>query len=227
MIILLVILILPSGCNSSYLTFAVPPHGGCHRKNGNKMPEDSGNPAALNLRTYARLIFVNDHTLGSVGLPSRTVNYHARSGPDQMFVDFSPGFIDVMDRLAKYVTNRIVCPFSANHDSFTRLISGYGAVRARSGFRCRRACLRERQWRNQCASQSNNCLFHDDASPFLIVDVLLKLRGSHIRRTALRKFFVPSFGPPRNSLVRSDWHYKKAAGFREPCGFRIKRRGGC
>jgi len=101
-------------------------------------------PCSFGLSTQSRLIFVNDHTLGSMRLPSRTVNYYARSGPDQMFVDFSAGFIDVMDRLAECVTNRIVCPFSANHDSFTRLISGYGAVRGRSGFRCRRACLRER-----------------------------------------------------------------------------------
>jgi hypothetical protein len=121
---------------------------------------------SFGLSTQSRLIFVNDHTLGSMRLPSRTVNYHARSGPDQMFVDFSPSFIDIMDRLAEYITNRIVGPFSANHDSFARLISGYRAPRARSGFRCRGACLRERQWRNQSASQSNNCLFHDDASLF-------------------------------------------------------------
>jgi hypothetical protein len=36
-------------------------------------------------------------------LPSRTVNYYARSRLDQMFVDFSPSFIDVMDRLAERV----------------------------------------------------------------------------------------------------------------------------
>jgi len=97
-------------------------------------------------------------------LPFRTVHYHARSGLDQVFVDFSPGLIDVMDRLAEHVTDRIVCPFSANHDSFTRLVSGYRALRARSGFCCRRACLCKRQRRNQCANESDNCLFHDVAS---------------------------------------------------------------
>ena len=98
------------------------------------------------LSTESRLIFVNDHTLGSMRLPSRTVDYHARSRPDQVFVDFSPGLIDVMDRLAKSVTDRILFPFTADNDSFTRPIRCYGAVRARGGFSCLGACLRKCQW---------------------------------------------------------------------------------
>ena len=97
-------------------------------------------------------------------LPSRTVNYYARSGPDQMLVDFSPGLIDVMDRLAERITDRIVCLFSPNHDSFTRVVSGYRAMRARCRLRCPRACLRKRQRRDQCANKRDKYCLHDDSS---------------------------------------------------------------
>jgi hypothetical protein len=109
-----------------------------------KSPRIHVDPPRLQFVDQFRLIFVNDHTLGSMRLPSRTVNYHARSGLDQVFVDFSPGLIDVMDRLAESVTDRIVFPFTADNDSFTRPIRCYGAVRAS----CLGACLRKCQWGN-------------------------------------------------------------------------------
>ncbi len=141
-------------------------------------PQDSTNLAALNLRIYFRSIFVKHHALGSVHLASRSVNNDATSRPDQVFVDFPAGFVDIMGCLTECVTNRIVFPFRADNDSFTRLIRTNCALRAR----CGRACLRKRQWRDECASENDNCFLHDDP-PFFAVDVLFMLRGSLIRRT--------------------------------------------
>jgi hypothetical protein len=137
---------------------------------------------SFGLSTQSRLIFVNDHTLGSMRLPSRTVDYYARSRLDQMFVDFSPGFIDVMDRLAERVTDRIVCPFSVNHDSFARLVRSYRALRARSGFRCCRACLCKRQL-SISAHVRAIIVFFTMTPPFFVVDVQFNLRAWRIRRT--------------------------------------------
>ena len=85
-----------------------------------------------------------------------------------MFVDFPAGFVDIMGCLAKGVTNRIVLPFSADNDPFPRLVGGYCALRTRCGFRCGRACLRKRQWRDQRAGENDNCFLHDDP-PFLLL----------------------------------------------------------
>src|SRR5438046_10566783 len=85
-----------------------------------------------------------------------------------MFVDFPAGFVDIMGCLAKGVTNRIVLPFSADNDPFPRLVGGYCALRTRCGFRCGRACLRKRQWRDQRAGETDNC-FLDDNPPFLLL----------------------------------------------------------
>jgi len=94
-------------------------------------PQDSPNPAALNLRIYFRSIFVKHHTLGSVHLASRSVNNDATSRPDQVFVDFPAGFIDVMGCLAEHVTNRIVFSLSTDSDCFPGLVGSYCALRTR------------------------------------------------------------------------------------------------
>src|SRR5438552_6005122 len=105
-----------------------------------------------------------------------------------MFVDFPAGFVDIMGCLAKGVTNRIVLPFSADNDPFPRLVGGYCALRTGCGFRCGRACLRKRQWRDKRAGENDNCFLHDNP-PFLAVDVLFMLRGSLILRTGTTMLF--------------------------------------
>ncbi len=96
-----------------------------------------------------------------------------------MLVDFSAGFIDIMSRLAERVTNRVVFPFASDNDSFTRLIRTYRAFSARCRFRCGGTCLRKSQRRDERASESHNCLLHDDASLFCCW-CLFMLRGSRI-----------------------------------------------
>jgi hypothetical protein len=86
-----------------------------------------------------------------------------------MLVDFPAGFIDIMDCLAEYIADRILFLFTADDDSLSRLIRCYCAVRARSGFRCGRTCLRKGQRRDKRASESHNCLLHDDASLLLLL----------------------------------------------------------
>src|SRR5213079_2904043 len=94
-------------------------------------PRDPPGPCGCEFANLFRLIFVNHDTLSSVHLASRSVNNDASSRPDQMLVDFSAGFIDIMDCLAEYIADRILFPFTADDDSFSRLIRCYCAVRAR------------------------------------------------------------------------------------------------
>ena len=104
-------------------------------------------------------ISVHYHTLGRVHFALRAINDHARAGLDQMVIDRLPGFVDVMDRLTKSVTDRVLVLLGADDDRLAVFVLGDCPTSAVC--RCRgRCCLRERERRYEYARDRDNCLLH-------------------------------------------------------------------